>query len=154
MVSKLTKLFSYIKFAFLSNICYNCNVFVILENFSNSKTLKEVLNMTLIIIIYVLVFAIFALCGYAVMQIKLAGMNVKDFWSFIEANQILDKLYEFSQKYKTLNKQQQVVYLMEAEKVFTAFDKIPDIIWEDEFKKYDEVLKKYKEIKMERWISN
>lgn len=154
MVSKLTKLFSYIKFAFLSNICYNCNVFVILENFSNSKTLKEVLNMTLIIIIYILVFAIFALCGYAVMQIKLAGMNVKDFWSFIEANQILDKLYEFSQKYKTLNKQQQVVYLMEAEKVFTAFDKIPDIIWEDEFKKYDEVLKKYKEIKMERWISN
>ena len=101
--------------------------------------------MTLIIIIYILVFAIFALCGYAVMQIKLAGMNVKDFWSFIEANQILDKLYEFSQKYKTLNKQQQVVYLMEAEKVFTAFDKIPDIIWEDEFKKYDEVLKKYKE---------
>ena len=110
--------------------------------------------MTLIIIIYILVFAIFALCGYAVMQIKLAGMNVKDFWSFIEANQILVKLYEFSQKYKTLNKQQQVVYLMEAEKVFTAFDKIPDIIWEDEFKKYDEVLKKYKEIKMERWISN
>ena len=110
--------------------------------------------MTLIIIIYILVFAIFALCGYAVMQIKLAGMNVKDFWSFIEANQILDKIYEISQKYKTLNKQQQVVYLMEAEKVFTAFDKIPDIIWEDEFKKYDEVLKKYKEIKMERWISN
>ena len=110
--------------------------------------------MALLMIIYILIFAIFALCGYAVMQIKLAGMNVKDFWSFIEANQILDKLYEFSQKYKTLNKQQQVVYLMEAEKVFNAFDKITNIIWEDEFKKYDEVLKKYKEIKMERWISN
>ena len=108
----------------------------------------------LLMIIYILIFAIFALCGYAVMQIKLAGMNVKDFWSFIEANQILDKLYEFSKKYRTLNKQQQVVYLMEAEKVFTAFDKIPDIIWEDELKKYDEVLKKYKEIKMQRWISN
>ena len=110
--------------------------------------------MALLMIIYILIFAIFALCGYAVMQIKLAGMNVKDFWRFIEANQILDKLYEFSKKYRTLNKQQQVVYLMEAEKVFDAFDKIPDIIWEDEFKKYDEVLKKYKEIKMERWISN
>ena len=110
--------------------------------------------MALLIIIYILIFVIVALAGYAVMQIKLAGMNVKDFWSFIEANQILDKLYEFSQKYKTLNKQQQVVYLMEAEKVFDAFDKIPDIVWEDEFKKYDEVLKKYKEIKMERWISN
>lgn len=110
--------------------------------------------MALLAVIYILIFIIFALATYAVMQIKLAGINVKDFWSFIEANQILDKLYEFSQKYKTLNKQQQVVYLMEAEKVFTAFDKIPDIIWEDEFKKYDEVLKKYKEIKMERWISN
>ena len=110
--------------------------------------------MGLLAIVYVLIFIVFALVLYAVMQIKLAGMNVKDFWSFIEANQILDKLYEFSQKYKTLNKQQQVVYLMEAEKVFDAFDKIPDIVWEDEFKKYDEVLKKYKEIKMERWISN
>lgn len=110
--------------------------------------------MTLLIIIYILIFIIFALCAYAVMQIKLAGINVKDFWSFIQANQILDKLYEFSKKYKNLSPQQQVVYLMEAEKVFDAFDKIPDIIWEDEFRKYDEVLKKYKEIKLSRWISN
>ena len=58
--------------------------------------------MALLMIIYILIFAIFALCGYAVMQIKLAGMNVKDFWSFIEAKQILDKLYEFSQKYKEI----------------------------------------------------
>lgn len=110
--------------------------------------------MTLLVIIYVLIFIIFALCAYAVMQIKLAGIQVKDFWSFIEANQVLDKLYEFSKRYEKLTPQQQVVYLMEAEKVFNAFDKIPDIIWEDEFKKYDEVLKKYKEIKIERWVSN
>lgn len=110
--------------------------------------------MTLLVIIYILILVIFALAAYAVMQIKLAGINVKDFWSFIEANQILDKLYVFVKKYKTLTPQQQVVYLMEAEKVFNAFDKIPDIIWEDEFKKYDEVLKKYKEIKIERWVSN
>ena len=80
--------------------------------------------MALLVIIYILIFAIVALAGYAVMQIKLAGMNVKDFWSFIEANQILDKLYEFSQKYKTLNKQQQVVYLMEAEKVLILSGKM------------------------------
>ena len=110
--------------------------------------------MGLLVVIYILIFIIFALCVFAVMQIKLAGIDVKDYWSFIEANQILDKLYEFSQKYKTLTPQQQVVYLMEAEKVFKAFDKIPDIVWEDEFKKYDEVLKKYKEIKLEKWISN
>ena len=97
--------------------------------------------MTLLAIVYILVFIIFALCAYAVMQIKLAGIQVKDFWSFIEANQILDKLYEFSKKYETLTPQQQIVYLLEAEKVFNAFDKIPNIIWEDEFKKYDEVLK-------------
>ena len=110
--------------------------------------------MTLLAIIYILVFIIFALCAYAVMQIKLAGIQVKDFWSFIEANQILDKLYEFSKKYETLTPQQQVVYLLEAEKVFNAFDKIPNIIWEDEFKKYDEVLKKYQKIKIDRWVSN
>ena len=106
------------------------------------------------VLVYVLIFIAFALAAYAVMQIKLAGIEVKDFWSFIEANQILDKLYAFSKKYETLTPQQKVVYLMEAEKVFTAFDKIPNIIWEDEFKKYDEVLKKYKEIKIERWSSN
>ena len=110
--------------------------------------------MTMLAIIYVLILIIFALCVFAVMQIKLAGLNVKDFWSFIEANQMLDKLYEFSIKYKTLSPQQQVVYLMEAEKVFKAFDKIPNIIWEDEFKKYEEVLNKYKEIKIDRWVQN
>ena len=66
--------------------------------------------MTLLAIIYVLILIIFALAAYAVMQIKLAGIEVKDFWSFIEANQILDKLYEFSQKYEKLNPQQKVVY--------------------------------------------
>lgn len=110
--------------------------------------------MGLLAILYILILIIFGLAAYAVMQIKLAGIEVKDFWSFIEANQVLDKLYEFSKKYEKLSPQQKVVYLMEAEKVFKAFDKIPNIIWEDEFKKYDEVLKKYKEIKIERWVSH
>ena len=110
--------------------------------------------MPFLVLIYILVFIIFSLCVYAIMQIKLAGIEIKDFWDFIEANQKLDKLYDFSKRYSQLSPQQQVVYLVEAEKIFNAFDKVPNIIWEDEFKKYDEVLKKYKEIKINRWVSN
>ena len=107
----------------------------------------------LITLIYVLIFGIIALIAYAVMQIKLIGLNVKDFWSFIEANEMLDKLYEFSKKYKTLSPQQQVIYLMEAEKVFNAFDKVPQAIWEEEYEKYTDVLNAYKNIKVYRWAN-
>ena len=49
--------------------------------------------MELLGIIYVLVFIVFALILYAIMQMKLLGIKVKDFWDFIEANQMLDKFY-------------------------------------------------------------
>ena len=106
------------------------------------------------IIIYILAFVIFALIAYAVLQIKLFGMNVKDFWSFIEANQILDKLYNFAKYYEKMSTQQQLIYLIEAEKVFSAFEKVPNSLWEEEYEKYNEVLAKYKDIKMLRWASN
>ena len=105
-------------------------------------------------IIYILIIVIFSLVAYAVMQLKLAGMNVKDFWSFIEANQMLDKLYAFSKKYKKMTPQEQVIFLMEAEKVFNAFDKVPKMIWEEEYEKYNDVLDTYKNIKVLRWVSN
>ena len=106
------------------------------------------------ILIYILILIIFALIAYAIMQIKLFGMNVKDFWSFIEANQTLDRLYEFSKKYEKLSVQEQLVYLKEAEQIFKAFDNIPDELWEEEYDKYREVLSKYKDIKMMRWVNN
>lgn len=110
--------------------------------------------MVLFYIIYTLIFIIIGLIGYAVVQIKLFGLNVKDFWSFIEANQILDKLYIFSKKYEKLSTQEQIIYLSEAEKIFTAFDKVPISLWEEEYQKYSEVLDKYKDIKVQRWNSN
>lgn len=105
-------------------------------------------------VIYILIFVIFALIAYAVLQIKLFGMRVKDFWSFIEANQMLDKLYRFAKKYEKLSAQEQLVFLMEAEKVFDAFEKVPDMLWEEEYQKYMDVLDKYKNIKVMRWSQN
>lgn len=105
----------------------------------------------LLFLIYILVFIVFALVAFSVMQIRLAGMKVKDFWSFIEANQMLDKLYIFSKKYQLMTPQEQIVFLSEAEKVFAAFDKIPDMVWEDEYRKYSQVVDAYKNIRVERW---
>ena len=105
-------------------------------------------------IIYILVFIIFSLIAFAIMQIKLAGMNIKDFWSFIKANEILDELYIYTKKCGNLTPQEQVIFLMEAEKVFKAFDKIPSMLWEEEYQKYRKVLNKYKDIKVRRWVSN
>ncbi len=105
------------------------------------------------IVIYVLIFVIFALVVFSIMQIKLAGIRVKDFWEFIEANQMLDKLYRFAMQYQNMSPQEQVIYLAEAEKIFLAFDKVPNELWEDEYKKYKEVLKKYNDIRMIRWAS-
>lgn len=110
--------------------------------------------MELMMIIYILIFIIFALIAYSVLQLRVAGLNVKDFWSFIQANQMLDKLYAFSKRYEKMSAQEQIIFLMEAEKVFSAFDKVPQIIWEEEYEKYKDVLNTYKDIKVLRWAQN
>ena len=80
--------------------------------------------MEFLAIIVILLTVILFLTLLAVYQIKMAGMNVKDFWSFIQANETLDKLYAFSIKYEKLTPQQQILFLAEAEKIFEAFDKV------------------------------
>ena len=108
----------------------------------------------LLVIIYMLVLIIFGLVVFAVMQIKMAGLTVKDFWSFIEANQELDKLDKIAKKYEKMSTPQQIMFLKEAEKIFNAFDKVPASIWEEETNKYQNVLEAYKDIKVMRWIEN
>lgn len=110
--------------------------------------------MAIFYVIYILVFIIVALILYSIMQLKTMGIKVKDFWTFIEANQMLDKLYTFSKRYEKMSVQEQIIYLAEAEKIFKAFENVPDMLWEDDYDKYTEVLDKYKEIKMIRWASN
>lgn len=110
--------------------------------------------MDILVIVYILIFIIFVLALFAVMQIKLSGINVKDFWSFVRANQMLDKLYSFAKKYQRLSNSEQLLFLKEAESVFNAFEKVPSMLWEEEYQKYMEVLDKYKDIKMIRWQEN
>jgi len=110
--------------------------------------------MIIFYVIYMLIFMIAALILYSLMQLKSLGIKVKDFWTFIEANQMLDKLYAFSKRYQKLSTQEQLIYLSEAEKVFKAFENVPEILWEDDYEKYMEVLNRYREIRMIRWASN
>ncbi len=110
--------------------------------------------MAVLTVIYILILVIFALILYAVMQIRLFGIKVKDFWGFVEANQMLDKLYMFAKQYERMTPQEQIIYLSEAEKIFKAFDKVPDELWEEEYDKYKEVVNKYNDIRMLKWSSN
>ena len=106
-----------------------------------------------LVLIVILITIILFLIALAVAQIKMAGMNVTDFWSFIQANDTLNKLYAFSLRYEKLSPQQQVLFLKEAEKIFSAFDKVPNALWEEEYNQYMEVLNRYKEIRILRWES-
>lgn len=105
-------------------------------------------------LIYILLLIIVALVGFTILQLKLFGIKVKDFWNFIEANQVLDRLYDYSKKYDKLTSQEQILFLKQAEIIFEAFDKMPNELWEEEYNKYVTILEKYKEIKMARWVSN
>ena len=37
---------------------------------------------------------------------------------------------------------------------YSAFEKVPDTLWEEDYNKYMEVLNKYKDIRVLRWTSN
>lgn len=109
--------------------------------------------MVILAVIYVLLLVITALVGYTVVQIKLYGMKVKDFWTFIKAIQDLEVLYKFSKRYEKMTVEEQIIFLSEAEKMFQAFDKVPSQIWEEEYEKYSHILEVYKNIKMLRWAN-
>lgn len=107
--------------------------------------------MEAIVVIGILIFIIITLIMVAIMQINMAGIEVKDFWSFIKANEELDKLYLFSKKYNKMSPQEKIIFLQETEKMSDAFEKIPSIIWEDEYSKYRDVMDTYRDIKVDRW---
>ena len=73
--------------------------------------------MEAIVVIGILIFIIITLIMFAIMQINMAGIEVKDFWSFIKANEELDKLYLFSKKYNKMSPQEKIIFLQETEKM-------------------------------------
>lgn len=101
--------------------------------------------------IVMLLVIIILLILFAIMQIKMSGIEVKDFWSFIEANEKLDKLYVFSKRYNKMSPQEKIIFLQETEKVSDAFGKVPTMIWEEEYSKYREVMDIYRDIRIDRW---
>ena len=107
-----------------------------------------------VLIIAILVLIVLSLISYSILQIKLAGINIKDFFSFINATKELERLYKFSKIYEKMNPVQQVVFLSEAEKMFSAFEKVPCNIWEDDYSKYAQILDVYKNIKILRWANS
>lgn len=107
--------------------------------------------MTILAIVFILLIFIVILISLSIWQLQNAGIKIKDFMSFIKANDSLDKLAVFAKRYDKMSPQEQIIYLAEAEKMFDAFDKIPESVWEEEHDKYDAVLEKYKDIKVMRW---
>ena len=67
--------------------------------------------MEAIVVIGILIFIIITLIMFAIMQINMAGIELKDFWSFIKANEELDKLYLFSKKYNKMSPQEKIIFL-------------------------------------------
>lgn len=107
--------------------------------------------MVILGIIYIILLALICLTFIVCMKIRMAGMIVKDFIKFILAIDDLDNLYVYSSQNKKMTKNEKTVFLRQAEKVFSIFEKIPSIIWEDEYDKYEKVLQTYRDIRVSIW---
>ena len=107
--------------------------------------------MVIIYILYVVLLVILIAAMYICLKIKASGMNVKDFFDFVLAINDLDTLYAYSKRKNYMSDVEQKAFLKEAEKLFSKFEKVPSMIWEDEYEKYSQVLETYKAIRMMRW---
>ena len=105
----------------------------------------------LITVALLLLTIIIGIVSYMIYNIKMEGMEVNDFWDFIKSVEKLKKLYAFSKIYENLDIQEQIIFIKEAEQVFSAFEKVPTKLWEDEYQKYMKVLNRYQKEKLKHW---
>lgn len=107
--------------------------------------------MVILYILYLVIFIVLTVFALICLKIKANGMNVRDFFNFIFAINDLDNLYVYSKNNLKMTQKEQTFFLKEAEKVFSIFEKIPAMIWEDEYEKYEQVLETYRNIRVLRW---
>ncbi len=107
--------------------------------------------MVIIYILYLVIFVVINVFAMICLKIKASGMNIRDFFEFVLAINDLDNLYLYSKNKSNMTKSEQNIFLIEAEKLFSKFEKVPSIIWEDEYEKYEKVLETYKDIRLLKW---
>lgn len=107
--------------------------------------------MVIIYILYLVIFVVISVFAMICLKIKASGMNIRDFFEFVLAINDLDNLYLYSKNKSNMTKSEQNIFLKEAEKLFSKFEKVPSIIWEDEYEKYEKVLETYKDIRLLKW---
>lgn len=107
--------------------------------------------MVIIYILYLVIFVVISVFAMICIKIKASGMNIRDFFEFVLAINDLDNLYLYSKNKSNMTKSEQNIFLIEAEKLFSKFEKVPSIIWEDEYEKYEKVLETYKDIRLLKW---
>lgn len=107
--------------------------------------------MVIIYILYLVIFVVISVFAMICLKIKASGMNIRDFFEFVLAINDLDNLYLYSKNKSNMTKSEQNIFLIEAEKLFSKFEKVPSIIWEDEYEKYEKVLETYKDIRLLKW---
>jgi len=107
--------------------------------------------MFIIYTLYLLILAATVFIGVIFFKIKDSGMSVKDFFAFVHAIDDLNVLYTYSKNNTKMTDLEQRLFMKEAEKVFSKFEKVPSMIWEEEYEKYSHVLETYRNIKLLKW---
>jgi len=111
--------------------------------------------MTMLVnIVYILVLISILVLIYIKMQLSSIGLTITEFLEFIKANEVLEKLNNRTYTYQNFNDDDKLIFLIESERVFKIFDKVPNVLWEDLYPAYNNVLNTYRDIKLLRWVEN
>lgn len=104
--------------------------------------------------VIILGIIIILLITFAINFLKSLGIEVKDFISFIKADQKLDQINNLSKRYNALNLKEKIYFLDESQKIFEAFSKMPQRLRDKEYSKYMEILDTYQKAKIDKWKNN